>query len=56
MPSWQAAASSVERSRCFQILGVDIMVDRKLRPWLVECNIMPSFATDSPLDEEVPAC
>ena len=46
----------MERSRCFQILGVDIMVDRKLRPWLVECNIMPSFATDSPLDEEVPAC
>jgi len=43
----------VERSRCFQILGVDVMVDRRLRPWLVECNIMPSYATDSALDAEV---
>jgi len=41
------------RSRCFQILGVDIMLDKRLRPWLVECNIMPSYATDSPLDAQV---
>lgn len=45
--------SEAGRSRCFQILGVDIMIDRKLKPWLVECNIMPSFATESPLDEQV---
>lgn len=29
------------------------MLDRKLKPWLVECNIMPSYATDSALDAEV---
>jgi len=36
-----------------QILGVDVMLDKKLKPWLVECNIMPSYATDSTLDAEV---
>ena len=38
---------------CFQILGFDIMIDRNFRPWLIEVNQSPSFATDSPLDYEV---
>ena len=40
----------LENSMCFQILGFDIMIDRKFRPWLIEVNQSPSFATDSPLD------
>lgn len=35
---------------CFQILGFDIILDQDLRPYLLEVNQMPSFATDSPLD------
>lgn len=35
---------------CFQILGFDIMIDKKFKPWLIEVNQCPSFATDSPLD------
>ena len=38
---------------CFQILGFDIMIDSALRPYLIEINQMPSFATDSPLDARV---
>jgi len=29
------------------------MIDRNFRPWLIEVNCSPSFATDSPLDYEV---
>ena len=37
----------------FQILGFDIMIDKKFRPWLIEVNQSPSFATDSPLDYKI---
>ena len=32
---------------------MDIMFDEKLKPWLIEVNSLPSFGTDSPLDEKV---
>ncbi|XP_054565254.1 tubulin polyglutamylase TTLL6 isoform X2 [Eptesicus fuscus] len=40
-------------SACFEILGFDILLDRKLKPWLLEVNHSPSFSTDSSLDKEV---
>ncbi|NXG05520.1 TTL13 polyglutamylase, partial [Sakesphorus luctuosus] len=38
---------------CFEILGFDILLDRTLKPWLLEVNHSPSFSTDSQLDHEV---
>lgn len=37
----------------FQILGLDIMIDTKLKPWLIEVNHLSSFGTDSPLDKKI---
>lgn len=40
-------------SRCFEVLGFDIMIDGNLNPWLIEVNHLPSFGTDSPLDKDI---
>ena len=37
--------------QCFQILGFDIMVDKKLKPWLLEVNETPSFNDDTEVDK-----
>ena len=43
----------VENSQCFEILGFDVFVDDKLKPWLLEVNHSPSFVTDTPLDYKI---
>merc|ERR550537_681058 len=41
------------RSRCFEVLGVDVMLDAKLKPWLIEVNHLPSFRCDAGLDADI---
>lgn len=38
---------------CFEILGFDIILDNKLKPWLLEINHAPSFGIDTPLDYKI---
>ncbi|XP_068683988.1 tubulin polyglutamylase TTLL5-like [Montipora foliosa] len=38
---------------CFEIYGFDILIDENLRPWLLEVNLSPSLACDSPLDLKI---
>lgn len=38
---------------CFEILGMDVILDSKLKPYLLEVNHTPSFSTDTPLDKTI---
>jgi len=37
----------------FEVYGFDVMVDNLLKPWLLEVNVFPSFASSSPLDRRI---
>jgi len=41
------------KSRCFEILGFDILIDQDTKPWLLEVNCKPSMAVDSEFDRQI---
>ena len=41
------------RGNCFELLGFDVLIDSDLKPWLLEVNLSPSLACDSPLDLKI---
>jgi len=43
-------SGATHSSRCFEVLGFDVLLDEQLQPWLVEVNHSPSFNVDTPLD------
>ena len=43
----------MENQLCFQILGFDVLIDKNIKPWLIEVNHAPSLATDSAFDLSV---
>lgn len=40
-------------SVCFEILGFDILLDDKMKPWVVEVNRCPSFGANQQIDFDI---
>eukprot|EP00928_Gymnodinium_smaydae_P039088 TRINITY_DN26789_c0_g1_i1.p1 TRINITY_DN26789_c0_g1~~TRINITY_DN26789_c0_g1_i1.p1 ORF type:complete len:1116 (-),score=139.62 TRINITY_DN26789_c0_g1_i1:86-3433(-) len=38
---------------CFELYGFDVLVDERLKPWLLEVNLSPSMQAESPLDWQI---
>jgi tubulin polyglutamylase TTLL5 len=46
---------NTQKLNAFELFGFDIILDSDLNPWLLEVNLSPSLATESPLDRKVKA-
>eukprot|EP00854_Cymbomonas_tetramitiformis_P004019 gene4019-4987_t len=38
---------------CYELFGVDIMLDSTLKPWLIEVNTSPDLSPSSPMDKRI---
>ncbi|XP_071164164.1 tubulin polyglutamylase TTLL5-like isoform X48 [Mytilus edulis] len=41
------------RGNCFELYGFDLLIDDNMKPWVLEVNLSPSLACDSPLDSKI---
>jgi len=51
----QIKSSSIGRNNCYELFGYDILLDNYMNPWLLEINLSPSLAFETPLDLKIKA-
>lgn len=44
---------SKHKNTCFEVYGFDVILDAKLKAWILEVNVCPSFSSSSFLDKKV---
>lgn len=47
------SSSCPNYDNCFELMGFDVMVDDKLKPWLLEVNSSPAMSMDGEADARV---
>lgn len=51
----QIKKSNIGRNNCYELFGYDILMDNYMNPWLLEINLSPSLAFETPLDLKIKA-
>lgn len=44
---------SKHKNTCFEVYGFDVLLDYKLKPWILEVNVCPSLSSSSKLDKKI---